>query len=723
MSSRKNKTPFPSQEPAATLSVSAWAGWGVAVWAVVVLFFYMRAKPLSLDYWLAIMDGLSSMSFWHPYAKHALVSVVFAAWLAWLASETGGTILRFFRFDGELSGWERWSWGSALGWGLFAYATFFAGAVGLWYPATFAVPLGIGTLAFGIRRWRLPREKIGASHTAALRAGPLQVLWWIFLIVGFGVALLGDLSPEVFYDSLHYHLAVPELYRLAHHLYAMPTLITSNFVMTIQMIYGLAITLYSDLTAKCVHLALGVVLAAGFLGFGERYLSKGAGLVAAAIFFSVPMVSMSLSTASVEVAWAFFQFAAAAALVRAMAEPGARWLVLAGTLTGIAAGCKYPGFAYIPIGALLLVIQRRAAGIAWGTAMKEASLFILPGALLVAPLLVRNAMFHGNPLYPFGGLQWGWPRIDPHYWQIFRSDTNVRDLAGLLHSPSEAMHFVLHPWYIAMEGAGIADFVGPLYLMTMPLLLLAPSPSSAVRWMKRYGVVLWAYWLLTTSLPRYGLPALALLTPVLADEWLILAQRPRLRPWLLGLLVIGLMSNTYYEFFTLYTEGSWRVLGGLVSKDVYLGSQQPFYPTPSYDGIVWMNHALPADAKVLMVGDCRSYYLKRTVIPNSVYDPQTIVGYSRLATPEAMAAAMRHDGVTHLFVNLAEAVRTDSYAAMRWTPESWRVLDSFWPRYTELLWRKEERGKALYVFRLLEEGEAAQPHAPAPNPFMRWKPQ
>ena len=64
------------------------------------------------------------------------------------------------------------------------------------------------------------------------------------------VFLFGSLSPEIFYDSLHYHLAVPNLYRLHHGIYNEPNFAYAGFVMSVQMVWGFALTLGNENTAK-----------------------------------------------------------------------------------------------------------------------------------------------------------------------------------------------------------------------------------------------------------------------------------------------------------------------------------------------------------------------------------------------------------------------------------------------------------------------------------------
>jgi hypothetical protein len=91
-----------------------------------------------------------------------------------------------------------------------------------------------------------------------------------------------------------------------------------------------------------------------------------------------------------------------------------------------------------------------------------------------------------------------------------------------------------------------------------------------------------------------------------------------------------------------------------------------------------------------------------------------------------MARLLRGQGITHLFINFGEAVRTESYGLFPLDAQSWAVIDDFWHRYLRLVWvsyRPDPANlKGLFVFELLpDSSEPSSP--PPPNPLERWKPK
>ncbi len=705
-------------------------------WGATVLYFFLQHHPFSLDNLLGTFEALSPLSFWHAYLLKALSALAISAGLLWIMIEGGRQILWRMRLGDSMTAVEQVIFGGALGFGSISFFTFFVGAIHLWYPATFWSALGMASIFLLVERRRqtrvaavIPAEKV-----------PARVFWLTLLIITGALILAGDLFPEIFFDSLFYHLGFPNLYRLNHRLVSYPQ-IYSNFIQLVQFVYGCAITIGNSLVPKLLHGATGLLLALSLIAFGQRYLRTGAGLISSALLLSTPLLGYNVTTAGMDVAWTYLQFVSVFALIRfldqarpvpqpdavapvALADQHRCWLILSGILAGLSASCKYPALPYIPLAALILLWQRRRVDHQpWSIILREEGLLIIPALAVVAPFLLRNLVFHGNPLYPFGGVHWGHPRIEPDNWLHFLGDAPQRQLRDEFKSWGAASHFILHPWFTTMEGVSLSDYVGPLFLILLvPLCLvrLKDLPSLILR---RFAAGIWLLWLATTSTPRYGLPALALITPVLVNALLSLKRFRVVLLWMVG---CGAVLNVVMFYFILFNMEGWRVLVGQLSEPAYLSETRGSYPPPPYEGLAWMNDHLPKEAVVMMIGDNRSYYTDRVMLPASVYDPQPIVDYSQASSGRAMAEALRRDHVTYLFLNLVEAVRTNGYGVFHWDRSSWNSLNEFWSHYVLLEWQTERptgnNPKALYVYRILSETEAASPHAVPTNPFERWKP-
>jgi len=603
--------------------------------------------------------------------------------------------------------------GGVLTLGVVATLVIVVGAAGGWHAAFFGALMVV--LALIAWRWPVPPD----NAPLPVQAPPCRItrVWIAFCAVISAVYLIGAACPEIFFDSLHYHLAVLTQYELHGRLQALPTLFYSSFMSTIQMLYGWVHALGGVFSAKFMHALLALMLIPAYWLFSRRYFLSPSGWLAALIVLSMPLSSINATTAGTDVAGAFFFFASAFALVRALEMSGPRGFWIAGLLTGIAASCKYPTLPFIPIAALLIVWERRH----W----RDALHFIVAATVAVLPLLIKNIALYGNPIYPFLGTQLGHPVIAPAEWTQFVSDTGTQSLPLVFSSWPAFKAWVLQPWSVSFGSAGT---VGPLLLMGLPLIFFGPSPSLAFRTLRRYAILAWLLWLATTTIPRYSLPAAVLTAPLIAEALYQIPPAAWIR-WIgWGAFALGIVINLHMQLLIFFNWNGWNVLAGRASESAYLQRMWATYPTPPYEALEWMNANLPKDAVVLFAGEARSYYLRRRAIPSSIPGVQPIVAWSQESkTGDALAKKMRAEGVTHIFVNYVEAMRTEGYGAFKWTPAGWATLDDFWKHHIRFIWKKEdpsrENPQALYVYELASEEMSKQPHAPPPNPFERWKPK
>jgi hypothetical protein len=717
--SKKHRPAVPAVPPPPRLTWRLpWAGPLLLLWSAVALVFFWQARSFSIEGLLNSWDPvLFGSHLLHPYALKMLGALGVSLTTLAASLGIGHLLLRPLGIASTVTRLETFLFGTALGLGVVSVLTFAAGALHLWYPATFWTILAIAASLYACIRPAWPAEPKRPPGPAS------NGLWGVVVGALFLLFLFGGLMPEIFFDSLFYHLGFPNQYRLHHRLVDFP-LIYANFTLALQMVWGFVLTLGNAVAVKLLHAALAVLLGLSCVAFARRYLSPGAGLLSAAILLSTPLLGYNATTAGMDVGWTFVQFLAAFSVVRALEADSLAWMRVAGLLTGFSAACKYPAMPYIPITMLLILWHRRSGEPrAWREILREQWHFALPALAMVAPYLLRNTLYHGNPLYPFGGLHWGHPAIEPGRWATFLGDAPQRQLRQEFASLGSATKFLLHPWFLTMQGASFSDFVGPLFLMLLPAVIFVRPATIPLRFFRRFGALLWLLWLLTTSTPRYGLPALALLVPVAAQALISLAGWRRA---VAGIVALGLFVNLGWSYVLIYGSEGWRVIGGQMSEAEYLGSQRMAYPTPPFDAYAWMNAHLPGTAKILIAGEPRSLYLDRRAVPSAPYDPQPLYQYAQQSSAEAMAEAMRRDGVTHVFINLGEAVRTQQYRPFPFTAEEWRTFDTFWARSVELLWKSEnlppKELKALYVFRLLSPAEAATPHAAPGNPLARWNP-
>src|SRR5579872_3477003 len=270
--SSARKPPPPAAPPNPWRVPSFYVSVSFLLWSLAVFYFYFQKWAPNPDYLLHILDDICGGGLFHRYMVNVLASLAVALWMLWLSFQSGAWLCRKTFAREDFSKLDQWSVGGAAGLGMLAMGVMALGAARLWYAGVF---WGIGALLTLIFIFfnRTPEWEAGAPRPEA--RAPWHSVWMIVLFLFFFLFILDECTPEIFYDALYYHIAVPRLYQIAHRLYSLPTLLFSNFVLTIQLIYGAALTLGSEITAKFMHGGMAVMMAFGFIAFEKRFLSRG----------------------------------------------------------------------------------------------------------------------------------------------------------------------------------------------------------------------------------------------------------------------------------------------------------------------------------------------------------------------------------------------------------------------------------------------------------------
>lgn len=730
----KNKRKEAARQAAAPAAAgSGLPAWllpaGFAVWALVVLLnykaqnFFFRLNPFDPPLWLANLNRAGALLQYLPHLG-------LLALLSLFALSAGGLLLRAAagRDNKDIGALDWLLFSLGLGFGALSLLTLGLGAAGLLNSSALIALLVCG-LAAGAARFRAdlaaPLAALRAEARAIKFSGLDLVLLFVLFLLGASTLVL-TLAPEIFFDSLVYHLGTPAFYINEGRLLAAPDNLHSASPLLMQMLYAAALLLSDDTLAKLLHFTAGAGLCGTLFAMGRRYAGVTAGLAACVIFLGMPMTGLNLGTTGVEVGAAWFSLLAAYALFLFTAREGAqagpfdRTLLLAGVLAGLAGGTKYTSLFVVVAGLAVLLLRRPAEGGRGLPALKQALVFGTVAALVFSPWMVKNLVFHGNPLYPYFSGLFGGQTVDPFKWTVFNSDCFARDLRAAFGSLAGFWQFLSHPWRLTMSGAGNADFIGPFILLCAPLPFALRLEKPALRHLALFSAVMWALWALSTTMPRYLLPGLAVMS-VLFAALLAGAAHKALRWLFLGLLVLsGLYGARWLSMFAESQEG-WQVVFGLQRRADYLRSQHSSYPTPYYAAMEYINAELPPDSRVLFVGESRGYYCGRKFAASSVYDENPLVrAAGEAATPEELQARLRAAGITHIFLNLGEAMRVgETYRLFPWSERSLGVFSAWWDRHARQVWadlRSNSQEQRLLLVYKIEEAPGA---GPAPFNYLR----
>jgi hypothetical protein len=610
-----------------------------------------------------------------PAARVAvLIFLVLAGWVAWQYSQVEGPHaivlllalaiwLVCFTLAAIGLGAPLWRWvsGEPLGSTDSLLVSAAAGAAGMmalagllggvgWLDARLLLAtMGLGAVcgAFELRR-----ATIG-PRTASIPWMPA-----IVLALGGLVTLLAVATPSPFYDQVHYHLAFPERWLQAGSIDVFPRHAYSFLPANMGLLYVYALAGPGVWAAQAMHWWMGLVAAAAaFLLARQVGAGIRGGAWAAAVLVATPSVLLCATWAASDLGVAAFGGVACLMALDPVAKERARgtaWYALCGALSGIAFGCKYLALATVavPVGVILAGAGLLAASRA--RKFRPALAIFIPWGLglsfVVLPWTLRNTILTGNPVYPFYGDAFAGLFGSPILEQAGEAAQRI--------APAETASAIAAALSLrTFEPLGAAGIIGPLWLMLIPLwlgmllfgkrekagLLLAASVLT--------GIVVWSQF---RQLGRYLLPVLV---PAAAGigftlERTMASMQPRLRnavAVLLGFVMLwsfqgGISELTFKRISCTFGRSDTREL---------LERHVSYWPALDV-----VNHDLPLDAKLLLVGESRALHLDRQVMLEDPFRTPYLLELARgMASPGEMTRSLQRDGITHVLYNEHEANR------------------------------------------------------------------
>lgn len=234
----------------------------------------------------------------------------------------------------------------------------------LWWLLT-AVPVVIAA----VRRTRLPALPV--AETAGQRA------WWTVLMVILTAHFMLALKPEVSADGLAWHLVAPaRILAWGYWPFDVTELAWAAMPMGGDWLWSLAWLFGEETGARLVNVAM-LALTCGLV-------ATRAGLAAAALWASTPLVMLATGSLFVENVWAYLLLAA---FLLAWEDAGQPWAVA--LLCGAASMCKLMAVPLaVPIVAWALWKSRQ-----W----RPAVLFLAAGTMPYVEEIIRT----GNPFFPY----------------------------------------------------------------------------------------------------------------------------------------------------------------------------------------------------------------------------------------------------------------------------------------------------------------------------------
>ena len=547
---------------------------------------------------------------------------------------------------------------------------FFAESIGLNVVSTYTLAVGLlGGLdnrlwflvpvvaAGGILTWILRgRAGTGIELPRTINPEPSQseIRWlnhhWLWLGGLFAILmLLGGLLPPNEFDVREYHLQAPKEFYEAGRITFLPHNIYGNMALGAEMHALAGMVLTGDwwigaLVGKAILALFAPLTALGLLAAGRRFFSPAAGIVAAIVYISIPLIANISTFGFVEGAAALYLFATLYAMLIIQEGDESRisdW-VLPGYLAGASVACKYPGLLFVvaPLGTWLLWLsfRRRDEKGQWRPDWWAPLVFGAAVILGCGLWLGKNWVLAGNPLYPL-------------LYGLFGGETLTAEKSQMWNTVHQPAGFTLSALVTDTRRLLLSsDWLSPILIPLAALACLHRRRPLVIGLAVYFAFIVVAWWCLALRIDRYwapGLPILAVLAGVGAT-WC----RDRLWQYvLLGLLVFASLFN----FITV-----------AISPCIYPPLLVPYStlrtdPDRVNPWHLYLNEH--ADGTVLLVGEAQVFDLEMPVLYNTWLDDSVFESIFRnpttgdLRPADEICVELRSRKVSHVYVSWSEIGR------------------------------------------------------------------
>ena len=619
-----------------------------------------------------------------------------------------------------------------LGTGTLALSLLGIGLVGLLKPLPIAILM---ILLVGLTRRQASRLsealKEGVRATTATRTRWIIALSFCVLA---GLMVVRTATPPHNFDEAIYHLSVSKLFAEQGRVYPVYDNLAGNMPFLIQMIYVFCLIVKADIAAKLFSLFLALITALALYGFCARFLTRRTGVVAMFAFFGSGMAVEVAVTARIDISLSGMLFLAAYAMMVYFETKQRGWLYLSAMLSGFGLGIKHTaGIWLLLIGAMFLVesfLRKRESLLG---VIKQGLLYVAIVVALVSPWYLKNLVWFHNPLYPFitGEVaEVGRERLryfnaederklDAYLDETRREIPEVVEAQERVLAHSASLTVERHPlkfWEYftkpVVYSTPAESYHDPNYLFLIVPLMLFLDRRRWLIWLAVFSVMFFLMVTYISWIARYLLPIYPALTVLAAYTLTGLADKLRPRTRIADMLpAIGLLitvgATAFVSASQLYKMQGMEFVGGSLSRRDFMRAM--FY----YPSIEFINHNLPQDAGVMMIGAQMSYDLQRNYIADVSWDTTE---WRRLLISNGSLDEAHQDlkkrGITHILFSpglfqysamIGTGVSTDGRTAAKARPgyyvqlRNWATVELFRQKFLEPIYADQG---GYYVYKI-----------------------
>ncbi|MCP5047058.1 MAG: hypothetical protein GY940_07785 [bacterium] len=450
--------------------------------------------------------------------------------------------------------------------------------------------------------------------------------------------------PSTFYDSLAYHLGIPNLYLQNGGFMATAQLAEANGFIFAEL-FSIPAVYAGDMVPRLFHLFTGVIFILFAVDFAADHFKITKRWILLLTMVSMPVSLFLLSTVGNDIPCGLFILLGISHFIKGNKK-------LSALFWGFAIGIKYT--AIIPLGIFVPLhciqyIKENERDL--GAYLKQLAVFGVLTIAVPVPLIIKNIILTGNPAFPFIGLM-----TDNH-------------MTG-------------------ME-PGIINMMGPLFFIFLPFLLFTKNKKPMLLFFSLATLGAGIYFKPDI---RVWIIAFIILSIYVTSAYEALKGIPRKLMAVLFFVAVGFnLFNGLGLNENLYR--SHELLMGKAGIEEY-----KTVSFPTYKAISFFNRNAPYTARVLLLGEARGFYLKRPYVVSSGDDFSLLKKYLAVSSnPAQFRAAVKADGIDYIIYNDMEFKRLQRlYKGL--TEEEFKRATGFLYRM-EAVFREKEIG--LFVLKIV----------------------
>jgi hypothetical protein len=497
---------------------------------------------------------------------------------------------------------------------------------------------GIGSIPAGIFLYLRHLDTIKNCFSFN-KSGSIGI-FLIFLFPLFYAAL-----PPSFYDGLVYHLGIPNLYIQAAGFCPTPQFMFANTSIYYELSL-LPAVFAGDMVPRFFHLIVGMVLFLAIFNFASDFLQVRKQWILTLLIITMPMTSLLLTTVKNDLVGALFILLGIRFIMN-------QKFVAAAVFWGFAIGVKY--FIGLPLLVFLGIYTLREKKIP----IKKYIYFSLILLLILIPLLSKNLIYVGNPVYPF--LSSIFPS---EYWDESRTQILQKNVGEVCKTFKD---YLLLPYTISTKEYGSGGRVGLQFLIFLPFLFLVKNKKNL--WLLFFAMVVIYLGCGLVKSVRFMFLAFLILSMFVA---LVYEKKKNFSIKILMFIIMFLnITQSIAVLNFLYSPG-------ILYRQNRSLEQYKTYTSPVYAAIDYINRTTPEKSLIMIVGESTNYFLKRPYQVSSAVDFSILRPYLQKATtfPE-WKRSLQDQKIDYLLLNLPEFMRNNKKYNRLSEPLQQKALDYF----------------------------------------------